>query len=229
MNDSNKMIPNSQISVQRRMAEAVSAKMNYDFLCFRGSIMGEAYLGHSISEILASFFDQTACRARNNFAHPVLSSTKKGRKPEIDYVVEYLANKQVMLAVEAKWAGSSHCTAENILWDLVRLKALKDSVDHECGTYFLLAGKREDIDKPFNAKLFRQGTQSPLIAGSQRKKSFSLSDNRDHQRLIDKQKKIWLEAYSELSIPEHFKTKLVDDSRSAANNMRFVSRIWEIL
>ncbi|WP_156940934.1 hypothetical protein [Halomonas halodenitrificans] len=223
------MIPKNQISVQRRIGEAVAAKMNYDFLCFRGSIMGEAYLGHSISEILASFFDQTAYRARNNFAHPVLSSMKRGRKPEIDYVVEDLATNQVVLAAEAKWAGSSHCSAENILWDLVRLKALKDSVDHECGTYFLVAGNREDVGRLFRAKLFRQGSHSPLIVGSRRKKSFSLSDNRDHQKLIDKQKKKWLEAYSDFSVPECLKTKLEDDSRSAANNMRFVARVWEVL
>jgi len=126
--------------------------------------MGEAYLGHSISEILASFFDQSKFRAKNNFSHPALSSKKKGRKPEIDYIVEHLATNKIVLAMEAKWAGSSHCTAENILWDLVRLKALKDSIDNKCAAYFLIAGKKENMDKSFQGNLFQLGTQAPLIS-----------------------------------------------------------------
>lgn len=104
------MIPKSQISIERRVSEAISAKLNYDFLCYRGSIMGEAYLSHSISEVLVAFFDQQKYRVRNNFTHPVLANKKKGRNPEVDYIVEELESNNIVIAIEAKWASSSHCT-----------------------------------------------------------------------------------------------------------------------
>lgn len=190
--------------------------------------MGEAYLAHSISEVLSTFFDQVKFRARNNFAHPVLSSATKGRKPEVDYVVEDRSSAEMALAVEAKWAGSSHCTAGNILWDLVRLKVLKDSVGYNCKVFFLLAGRRDDIAKVFESSFFKPGTKSPLTSTSQRLRKFNLLDNPDHNGLIVREKEGWLEKYPDLYIPDSLSTRLVDDARSANDNFRFSAKIWVV-
>lgn len=220
---------NFQISVERRIAEAISAKLNFDFLCFRGSIMGEAYLTYSISEILVTFFDQSKFKILNNFAYPSFTSkSNKGRKPEIDYVVKNLESRNIRLAIEAKWAGSSHCSPQNILWDLVRLKILKDSMPSKCSTYFLIAGTKNDMDNIFKHKFFKPGTNHPLNTGTQREKKFNLIKNPDHQKCIDKYKTAWTEKYIELPIPERITTRLIDDTKSAHKDFRFAARIWRI-
>jgi hypothetical protein len=41
----------------RRIAEAVSARLCYDYLCFKGPLFDEAYLSHSVSDIICTFYD----------------------------------------------------------------------------------------------------------------------------------------------------------------------------
>ncbi|SFP51190.1 hypothetical protein SAMN05216229_10359 [Geopseudomonas sagittaria] len=219
------MIPRNYISVQRRVAEAVSARLHYDYLCFKGRMMDEAYLVQSVADILGAFFDQQTFEIRKNYVHPYLDGGGKGRKPEIDYAVIHRQSNTIQMAIEAKWAGSSHCTPENILWDLMRLKILRDS-NPSCIGAFLIAGHKNKMDKCFGAPFFAPGTQHPLQHGNPRKKIFSLIANRDHQPFITAQTNIWIHKYPSLVIAPSLTTVLEDPTKSANEINRFTAKTW---
>lgn len=189
--------------------------------------MDEAYLVHGISDILNAFFDQHKFEIRKNYIHPSLSAGKPGRKPELDYVVIDRSSMKMVMAIEAKWAGSSHCAPENILWDLVRLKLLKET-NPECIGSFLIAGQKKKFDKCFSHEFFAPGTQHPLQQGIPRKKVFSLEGNIDHQSFIEKQKNSWKNKYPGLMIPSNFTSLLEDPAKSASSVNRFLSKTWII-
>jgi hypothetical protein len=214
----------------RRTAEAVAARLNYDYLCYKGPLMDEDYLIHSVSDVLCSFYDPTKVEIKKKYRHPGLSEHAKqlGRKPEVDYIAIQRDSSKVELAMEAKWAGSSHCTAENILWDLVRLKLIKETHPEAiCG--LLIAGHKGKTENLFKHKFFAPGSEHPLILDKNRQKKFSLVKNRDHQSLIDKEMKKWIEGYPSAKFPESLTTQLEECSASAHPSSRFVARCWKVL
>lgn len=213
----------------RRIAEAVSARLCYDYLCFKGPLFDEAYLSHSVSDIICTFYDPNAVVVRKGYKHPTLLPHTKanGRKPEVDYVGLDLKSREVVLAVEAKWAGSSHCNAENILWDLARLKLLKDQYPKaSCG--LLIAGHKTAVEKVFSHTFFRDRTQHPLHRLFNKRKSFSLVTNINHQPFIDKQVAQWKASYPGLVTPASLRTQLEESSISAHSSARFVARCWRV-
>jgi hypothetical protein len=76
-----------------------------------------------------------------------------GRRPAIDFVYcdPY---PTIKIAVEAKWAGSSNATVENIIWDLIRLEQVAHH--YHAISIFVLAGRRDDLIKL---------TRSPAFVG----------------------------------------------------------------
>jgi hypothetical protein len=124
-----------------------------------------------------------------------------GAKPSIDYVVTTRSPPDIKLAVESKWAGSSHCTPENVLWDLVRLKLLKDQNPAAC-CGLLIAGHKNATEKLFSKDLFTFGTQHPLHRIMTRRKIFSFKNNRDHQVKISKAMATWLGKYPKFRLPD---------------------------
>ncbi|MCW0403790.1 hypothetical protein NB689_000206 [Xanthomonas sacchari] len=213
----------------RRIAEAVSARLCYDYLCFKGPLFDESYLSHSVSDIICSFYDPNTVVIRKNHKHAGLGqhAKPKGRKPEIDYVGMDLKSNEAILAIEAKWAGSSHCTAENILWDLVRLKILKNLYPRSsCG--LLIAGHKSAVDKVFSHKFFAYRTQHPLNRSFNKRKNFCLINNSDHQPFINKQLEDWKKTYPDLIVPANLKTQLEESSISANPSSRFIARCWRV-
>lgn len=217
------------LSPLRRIAEAVSARLCYDYLCFKGPLLDESYLTHSVSDIICTFYDPNKTVIRKSHRHTALApfAKLKGRKPEVDYVAVDLISNEIVFAIEAKWAGSSHCTAENILWDLARLKLLKDQYPAaKCG--LLIAGHKTAVDKVFSHDFFRDRTQHPLHRSFNKRKNFSLVKNINHQPFIDKQVMEWQKAYPGLTIPPFFSTQLEESSISAHSSARFIARCWRI-
>lgn len=213
----------------RRIAEAVSARLCYDYLCFKGPLFDEAYLSHSVSDIICTFYDPNTIVIRKGHKHPTLlpHAKSKGRKPEVDYVGLDLKSGEVVLAVEAKWAGSSYCTAENILWDIARLKLLKDQYPKaSCG--LLIAGHKATVEKVFSHAFFRDRTQHPLHRSFNKRKNFSLVANINHQPFIDKQVAEWKASYPGLATPASLRTQLEEASISAHSSARFVARCWRV-
>jgi len=130
----------------KRLTQGMSAALLYDFCCMKGNLFGESYLTTSMGEILQSLHGGKSAQVIAGYQHPTLSKLMKGRgrRPELDFVVstydDSSANQRarsakspvqtsrnaslLLTAIETKWAGSSHCTPENILWDILRLEML---------------------------------------------------------------------------------------------------------
>ena len=130
--------------------------MHFEFTCHRSGLFNESYLSSAVGQILSATFGD---RVHGQFDHPILAPTMigPGRRPAIDFVYcdPYPAIK---VAVETKWAGSSHTTPESIIWDLIRLELLAHKYGAEC--IFLLAGMAADLKRLFQLVEFSGPPQS---------------------------------------------------------------------
>lgn len=100
------------LSPLRRIAEAVSARLCYDYLCFKGHLLDESYLTHSVSDIICTFYDPNKTVIRKGYRHSALVpfAKPKGRKPEVDYVAVDLKSKEIVSP--SKLSGQAHPTAQ---------------------------------------------------------------------------------------------------------------------
>jgi hypothetical protein len=109
----------------------------------------------ALGQVLTSRFGG---RVYAEFTHPVLAdiSRRVGRPPSVDFV--YCGDKypNISLAVETKWAGSSHTSIKTILWDVIRLEMLAHHYSASC--IFLFAGKRAVLKKLLEKMKLRGAT-----------------------------------------------------------------------
>lgn len=190
-----------------------------------------------VNEILCSNLDPTRHRVRSGFAHPELQTASAGgRRREVDFAVEVLGNTMPSLCVEVKWAGSSHCTQENILRDLCRLQLIKNA-NAATDCIFVLAGRLNEIDDLFSSDVLLQGTNCLLHrkgkgvsidrrGSTPRVKHFSLENNSDHTTsLITMIPKISAKLPK---LPKSIFTHLIDSARSAPESARFNVLVWAV-
>ncbi len=109
------------MDLAKRMAEGITAKLDFDFACNRGYSFGEYHLYGIVNEILSANIDQSNSKIQSGYSPAVLARPGRGRNPEIDFAVLSRKNNSVEVAAEVKWAASSHCNVENVLNDLLRL------------------------------------------------------------------------------------------------------------
>lgn len=139
-----------QVHIARRLSEAIGSWLHFEFCCYRAGLFSEDSLKAAVGGGLSSFPISTkGSRVHANFPHEALNPIKKaGRKKEVDFALVLSGNnlpkKNVQIAVETKWAGSSHCSPENIFKDFLRLAAIKH-VDSDSTCVFILAGKDKDV------------------------------------------------------------------------------------
>lgn len=111
----------------------------------------------ALLEILASNLDPTAYSVRPGLGLEAIqrrnsSGVRLGRPRELDFGVVRRgdhtteASEDLVLAIEAKWAGSSHATPTNILLDLTRLTLAVNAHPAAFGL-FVLAGGKGDLRK----------------------------------------------------------------------------------
>ena len=196
-------------------------------------MFSEAYISYSVGDALISFYDPNLLALTSGYVHPQISIAKatatrnSGRKSEIDYVVHDYANGEIEVAIETKWAASSHCTAANVLWDLVRLKLIKaQHPEALCG--LIIAGHPNDIAKLFKHRIFKPGTQHPLRRDNTRRKNFRLLNNKNHHKYISALSSSWIKRYPNLTLPDVITTQLEEPSSSASLNARFVCYAWRV-
>ncbi len=138
------------MNLTRRLTEGVGAWMHFEFTCNRSGLFNEHYLSAAVGQILSATFGD---RVHAEFDHPILAPMMigRGRRPALDFVYcdPY---PTIKVAVETKWAGSEHTTAESVIWDLIRLELVAHHHKAEC--IFLLAGKRPDLMKLFCSRDF---------------------------------------------------------------------------
>lgn len=146
-------------TLARRLADGIPARLEFDYICQRAHFFGEHYLHGIINEVVSANISPEHHVPRAGYPHPALRSTRggAGRKPEVDLFVEpRTATGGPTTCIEAKWAGSSHCSPREVLVDLCRLTLVKE---HSPTTIclFVLAGGNDDIARLFSKTLMMPG------------------------------------------------------------------------
>lgn len=135
----------------RKIAQATGAWLQYEFACGRSHLFNERQLSTPIASVLNHLFPH---QVHAEFLHPLLAAAKSGRpgrRPQVDFAVTQTYPK-IICAVESKWVGKSGLSAEDILWDLLRLELI---AHHEgASAYFILAGRRKHLDHFFKSRVF---------------------------------------------------------------------------
>src|SRR5262245_51814972 len=139
------------METERLLAEGIGGWLQYEFACHRAGLFNERYLAVPISQVLNSVF---GLPVHSEYVHPVLARerTGPGRRPEVDFAVVDSQGRP-RCVVESKWCGVNGLSAEQIIWDLLRLELVSE--DTGADAYFLLAGRRKHLDRFFESKAFK--------------------------------------------------------------------------
>lgn len=135
--------------IARRISEAVGSWMHLEFCCFRSGLMSEAALKGAVGQVLSSVPSLVeGSRVHAELHHGALRAQSAGRKRSLDFALAVLPDSgpctEVEIAVESKWAGSSHCDTKAIAEDFIRL-ALVKRANPDARCIFLLAGRSADL------------------------------------------------------------------------------------
>jgi len=225
-----------QMTIARRIAEAVGSWLHLEFCCYRAGLLSEGALKAAVGQVLSSFpiFTKGA-RVYADFPHDALNPIKRsGRKREVDFALilagQGLPRKNAEVLIEAKWSNSTHCTAENIFIDFLRLAVLKRS-DPNAKCLFLLAGHTSSFSVITNGMPFICGgpRNTGIGRSGQHKRVSPLAGNPRHQ-------KYWKRAIKELladglTIPESFVTQACNSHPIQSKNgtIDFQAQCWEVL
>jgi hypothetical protein len=141
------------VDYAKLLARGVGAWVQYEWACDHSGLFSEKYLAHPIGHILAG---QSKNRASAEYTHTLLSAYMKGpgKRPAVDFVV-FGKYPKIAIAAESKWFGKTSVAVEDIVWDLIRLELLA----HEgARCFFVLGGKRRNLDKLFSTQAFAKAT-----------------------------------------------------------------------
>ncbi len=134
----------------RILAQAAGAWLQYEYACGRSMLFNERYMSVPIASALYAIYKE---EVHSEFLHPVLAParTGPGRRPEVDFAV--VAGSSVPICVvESKWVGANLLTAEDLVWDLLRLELVAHH--SQANAFFLLGGKRRHLEHFFQSKAF---------------------------------------------------------------------------
>lgn len=219
-----------------KIAEGVTAKLEFDFACNRGHSFGEYHVHGVVNEILSSNIDPSKHRVLAGYAHPLLQiSHSAGRRKEVDFLLQKRSPETNEIYVEVKWAGSSHCSPGQILIDLCRLQIIKNN-EANAKCLFMISGPRTEVQNLLKKGFFKQGTQcllhNPLEepmngATFVRKKQFPLVDHPEYQGLLNKI--FESKAGSALpELPQKIITSVTKHAISAPREGRFNTLVWSL-
>lgn len=175
-----------------RLSVGVTAKLQYDFACNRGHSFGEYHVHGVVNEILSANVDPDRLRVHSSYPHPAIQTEGAlGRKRELDFLIKDKGDDAIKLCIEAKWAGSGHCTAHNLLLDLCRLHLVKRaSPDALC--LFVLAGRQDRMNELFESPILADGTGCLVRPGEkvngrkhEREKTFAMVGHPHHQKELN--------------------------------------------
>ena len=192
------------MNTDRLLTTGVGGWLLYEYSCNRSRLFNERYMAVPIAQVLNA---QYGLPVHSEFVHPVLAKHKpgRGRRPEVDFAV---ADETGVLkcVVESKWVGKDGLTAEQIIWDLLRLEliATEDGAD----AYFVLAGKRRHLEAFFESKSFkgksRNGQFRKLLKLDHRKSARLRVDNPPSDR-VQAFKRV-LKGYKDVRFPSRIST-----------------------
>lgn len=218
--------------IARRISEAVGSWLHLEFCCHRSGLMSEAALKGVVGQVLSAFPSIVqGSRVHAEVPHAALGTTKGGSKRCLDFALAFLPEfgpcADVEVAIEAKWAGSSHCTYLTIVEDLIRL-ALVKRLNPSARCIFLLAGTAANVKKVLAGRPFTEGTRNRGIqlAGSPRRLTFDSLD-KEHRAMFKKTFRNWL-PYT--SVPASIVTCChgLYPLQTDQGTVRFQSIAWEL-
>lgn len=200
--------------------------MHFEFTCNRSGLFNESYLSSAVGQILSATY---ADRVHGEFDHPILAPAMKGRgrRPALDFVYCDPYPK-VKVAVETKWAGSTHTTPESIIWDLIRLELVAHHHGAEC--IFLLAGQRSDLMRLFRLADFAGPAHTPgrtpiLSTTSNSLTKLSLLPDKHYR--IPLLRRVMARC-QDVAVPHSVITRRADPFPLACPNKHFQVFAWEI-
>lgn len=225
-----------QMTIGRRVAEAVGSWLHLEFCCYRAGLLSEGALKAAVGQVLSSFPISTkGARVYADFPHDALNPVKRqGRKKEVDFALILagigLPKRNAEVLVEAKWSNSSHCTPENVFSDFLRLATLKRA-DPGAKCLFLLAGHTTS----FNAIT----SGMPFICGASRNTGIGSSGNQKRVRPNHTNVTHWTQWRPSINglladgliIPDSFVTQACSAHpiQSNGGTVDFQAQCWEIL
>jgi len=218
-----------------KIAEGVTAKLNFDFSCNRGHSFGEYYIHGVVNEIISSNIDPSHHRVHVGYAHPLLQVPGNiGRPREVDFLLQKRESEINELYAEVKWVGSSHCTPNRILYDLCRLQIIKNN-EEDAMCLFVVAGERREFTKLFKKSFLQSGTRGLLhwpgstsmnAGAKQRVKTFPLKNHPEYQEKIEEFKSgIGADLPRD---PSQIATYLTYQAISAPDCSRFNTLVWQM-
>lgn len=147
--------------------------MHFEACCFRAGLFSESSFKSAIGSVASSLHAKHKA-ARVHADYPLGSIQKVpdaergiggGRKRSVDFAVIYddgrKAPSDPEFLIEAKWAGSSHCTIANVTADFIRLCIMK-KVHPDAACLFVLAGHARDVDKVLSRRPFIGGKKDVI-------------------------------------------------------------------
>jgi len=162
-----------RISYTRRFAEALGSWMHFEACCFRAGLFSESSLKTAIGSVASSLrANHEAARVHADYpltaiqrVHNPGQKSARGRKRSVDFALIFNGKDQPSfppeLLIEAKWAGSSHCSVTNIMADFIRLSLMKRA--HPTATCLLvLGGHSKDVRNVLLRKPFEGGSRDRI-------------------------------------------------------------------
>lgn len=202
--------------------------MQYEFACGRSTLFSERYISVPIANALHRIYRKDVWA---EYQHPVLAKEMKGRgrRPEVDFaIVDPYPNAKCVL--ESKWVGSNGLSAEDVLWDLIRLELAA----HHTGAdaFFVLAGKKRDLQKFFDSKAFKgapdsRGKYRRLLKLDHRRNPRIRIDTPAKDRSATLKKLI--SPYQNLSFPSRITTSLGYCYPDTSPNYQYQAYSWQVL
>lgn len=207
-------------NAQRRLAEGTSSWLHFEFHCNRGNLFNEKYISVPVGQLTSSLFEG---RIKSEVNHPYLiPNEKKGRKPQIDFVVK--KNDQISVAIESKWIGNTLISFSQILWDLIRLEQLTFHLG--CDSYFLVSGFSKKMSSALsNTHFYRESPIMPFT--KQLRQGIVLEmDKLDAETKSYINKKI--SKYKDLKIPKTMHFDIPHYFPKEVVNMSFQTYVWKV-
>ena len=211
--------------IGRRLAQGVSSWLKFEFHCSRGHLFEEKYLSYPIGQILFSEYGKKLVSELN---HPLLTehTVGAGKRPKMDFAV--LQGEDIILSLEAKWAGSTPLKVEDIIWDLIRLELMASH--YGCEAFFLLAGQRKKIKALFESSAFlaphEKRSPRPILKDGVRRSMAMRLDHPPKQREVIIKR--LLSKYPEIEMPSKISSGKPFIYPAACNSSDFQVYVWKI-
>lgn len=224
-----------QMHIARRLSEAIGSWLHMEFCCYRAGLLSESSLKAAVGQVLSSFpILVKGERVHADFPHELLNPrAQSGRKRELDFALVLagrgLPKRNAQIAVEAKWAGSSHCTSSKIFQDFLRLSEIKRG-DPDTVCIFVLAGSHRQVFKLLSGMPFAtSGNRNTGVGSSGNEKRLKPNHtNMEHRNCFSKPIKDLSSAG--FTIPESFvcQSHGIHPRQTAGGTVDFQAIAWEI-